>query len=127
MHFAACLFYFIALNRDPKSTWLSMVSENTQKSIYNRYVTSIYWSITTLTTVGYGDLHPVNTKEMVFDIFYMMFNLGLTAYLIGNMTNLIVQGTSRTRTYVSCYQLNLKHCFLSSICWSALWKVNVCI
>ncbi|KAK8465492.1 hypothetical protein PHAVU_009G095700 [Phaseolus vulgaris] len=99
MHFAACLFYFIALNRDPKSTWLSMVSENTQKSIYNRYVTSIYWSITTLTTVGYGDLHPVNTKEMVFDIFYMMFNLGLTAYLIGNMTNLIVQGTSRTRTY----------------------------
>ncbi|KAK7352736.1 hypothetical protein VNO80_18164 [Phaseolus coccineus] len=99
MHFAACLFYFIALNRDPKSTWLSMVSDETQKSIYSRYVTSIYWSIVTLTTVGYGDLHPVNTKEMVFDIFYMMFNLGLTAYLIGNMTNLIVQGTSRTRTY----------------------------
>jgi hypothetical protein len=72
-----------------------------QASLWIRYVTSIYWSITTLTTVGYGDLHPVNTREMIFDIFYMLFNLGLTAYLIGNMTNLVVHGTSRTRKFVS--------------------------
>lgn len=65
------------------------------------YVTSIYWSIVTLSSVGYGDLHPVNTREMVFSIFYMLFNLGLTSYLIGNMTNLIVHGTSRTMKYVS--------------------------
>lgn len=64
-------------------------------------MTSVYWSITTLTTVGYGDLHPVNTREMIFDIFYMLFNLGLTSYLIGNMTNLVVHGTSRTRKFVS--------------------------
>lgn len=71
------------------------------QSLWNRYITSIYWSITTLTTVGYGDLHPENTREMIFDIFYMLFNLGLTAYLIGNMTLLIVHGTSRTRQFVS--------------------------
>jgi len=124
MHFAACFFYFLALNRNPKSTWLSLVSGDTQKTTYSRYVTSMYWSIVTLTTVGYGDLHPVNTKEMVFDIFYMLFNLGLTAYLIGNMTNLIVHGTSRTRKYVSCHQLsqtlflvlNLLECSLASQC-----------
>jgi hypothetical protein len=63
----------------------------------------MYWSITTLTTVGYGDLHAENTREMVFNIFYMLFNLGLTAYLIGNMTNLVVHGTSRTRKYVSSF------------------------
>lgn len=72
-----------------------------EQSLWTRYVTSIYWSITTLTTVGYGDLHPVNSREMIFDIFYMLFNLGLTAYLIGNMTNLVVHGTSRTRRFVS--------------------------
>jgi len=103
MHFAACIFYFLALDRDPSSTWLSLVSEDAQSSVWKRYVTSMYWSIVTLATVGYGDLHPVSTREMVFDIFYMLFNLGLTAYLIGNMTNLIVHGTSRTRKYVSIY------------------------
>ncbi|KAI3906806.1 hypothetical protein MKW98_004839 [Papaver atlanticum] len=50
-----------------------------------------------LQLLGYGDLHPVTTVEMVFDIFYMLFNLGLTSYLIGSMTNLVVHGTSRTR------------------------------
>jgi hypothetical protein len=70
-----------------------------QRSLWIRYVTSMYWSITTLTTVGYGDLHAENTREMIFNIFYMLFNLGLTAYLIGNMTNLVVHGTSRTRKY----------------------------
>ncbi|CAH9098794.1 unnamed protein product [Cuscuta europaea] len=64
-----------------------------------RYVTSIYWSITTLTTVGYGDLHAENTVEMIFTMFYMLFNLGLTAYLIGNMTNLVVHRTSKTRQF----------------------------
>ena len=60
----------------------------------------MYWSITTLTSVGYGDLHAQNSSEMVFEIFYMFFNLGLTAYLIGNMTNLVVHVTSRTRRFV---------------------------
>lgn len=56
-----------------------------------------------MTTVGYGDLHAVNIVEMIFIIFYMLFNLGLTAYLIGNMTNLVVEGTRRTMEFVSTH------------------------
>jgi hypothetical protein len=63
----------------------------------------MYWSMTTMTTTGYGDLHPVNSREMIFDVFYMLFNLALTAYIIGNMTNLIVNLTGRTRNYVRYY------------------------
>eukprot|EP00250_Pteridium_aquilinum_P025221 c30380_g1_i1 orf=483-1451(+) len=36
---------------------------------------------------------------MAFNIFYMLFNLALTSYLIGNMTNLIVDANSRTKKY----------------------------
>ncbi|KAK9093493.1 hypothetical protein Syun_028404 [Stephania yunnanensis] len=70
-----------------------------RRSLWNRYVMAMYWSITTLTTTGYGDFHAQNPREMMFDTFYMLFNLGLTAYLIGNMTNLVVHGTSRTRNF----------------------------
>ncbi|KAH0886169.1 hypothetical protein HID58_062265 [Brassica napus] len=101
VHCAACFYYLIAArHHDPAKTWIGASNANFHdESLWMRYVTSMYWSITTLTTVGYGDLHPVNTKEMIFDIFYMLFNLGLTAYLIGNMTNLVVHGTSRTRNF----------------------------
>lgn len=104
VHLAACFYYLLAARyKNPADTWigLSMGENFHQKSLGQRYVTSIYWSITTLTTTGYGDLHPVNSREMIFDIFYMLFNLALTSYIIGNMTNLIVHGTSRTRRFVS--------------------------
>ncbi|XP_060209766.1 potassium channel AKT1 [Lycium barbarum] len=101
VHCAGCFYYLIAAHYpDPKKTWIgASMGDFLNQSLWIRYITSIYWSITTLTTVGYGDLHPENTREMIFDIFYMLFNLGLTAYLIGNMTNLVVHGTSRTRKF----------------------------
>ncbi|XWS27197.1 hypothetical protein CRYUN_Cryun26dG0094300 [Craigia yunnanensis] len=100
-HFAGCIFYYIAAHyHNPERVWLYLYTKDWQQlSILERYVTSMYWSIVTLTTIGYGDLHPMNTWEMTFDIFYVLFNLGLHAYLVGNMTNLIVHGASRTRKF----------------------------
>ncbi|PRQ29448.1 putative potassium channel, voltage-dependent, EAG/ELK/ERG, ankyrin repeat-containing [Rosa chinensis] len=101
VHCAGCFYYLIADRYpDSKQTWIGAVYPNFKEdSLWNRYVTAMYWSITTLTTTGYGDLHAENPREMLFDIFYMLFNLGLTAYLIGNMTNLVVHSTSRTRIF----------------------------
>ncbi|KAJ8480290.1 hypothetical protein OPV22_024017 [Ensete ventricosum] len=101
VHCAACFNYLIADRYpNPRRTWIgSVISNFRSENLWTRYVIAMYWSITTLTTTGYGDLHAENSREMLFDIFYMLFNLGLTAYLIGNMTNLVVHGTSRTRNF----------------------------
>ncbi|TKY68529.1 Potassium channel KAT1 [Spatholobus suberectus] len=101
VHCAGCFNYLIADRYpDAKRTWIGSVYPNFKElSLCERYVTAMYWSIVTLTTTGYGDLHAENTREMLFDIFYMLFNLGLTSYIIGNMTNLVVHWTSRTRNF----------------------------
>ncbi|KAI4298984.1 hypothetical protein L6164_032486 [Bauhinia variegata] len=101
VHCAGCLYYLLA-DRYPHQgkTWIGAVMPNFREtSLKIRYISAMYWSITTMSTVGYGDLHAVNTVEMIFIIFYMFFNLGLTAYLIGNMTNLVVEGTRRTMEF----------------------------
>ncbi|XP_047325307.1 potassium channel AKT1-like [Impatiens glandulifera] len=102
VHCAGCFYYLIAARyKDPKRTWITLTlgDDFAQQSLWLRYITTMYWSITTLSTTGYGDLHPVNTPEMIFDTCYMLFDLGLTSYLIGNMTNLVVHSSSRTREF----------------------------
>lgn len=98
VHTAGCFYFWLATHHKTSSnTWIGfLIPDFKNRSIWLGYTYSIYWSIVTLTTVGYGDLHSINTGEKVFNIFYMLFNIGLTAYLIGNMTNLIVHSAVRT-------------------------------
>ena len=51
-----------------------------------------------LSGTGYGDIHAVNVREMIFIMIYVSFDMILGAYLIGNMTALIVKG-SKTEKY----------------------------
>ena len=87
-HTAACVFYFLArLQGFSGHTWIvSSTASNgdtSSGSIFERYVTSLYWSITTLTTVGYGDYTPgaYSVLEQVFVIIYIIFNVLLLAYV----------------------------------------------
>ncbi|XP_058201919.1 potassium channel KAT3-like isoform X3 [Rhododendron vialii] len=98
VHSAGCFYYWMAIHhKTSDDTWIgAQVHDFEHENIWMGYTYSMYWSIVTLTTVGYGDLHAENTGEKVFNIFYMLFNIGLTAYLIGNMTNLVVHSAVRT-------------------------------
>lgn len=118
IHCSGCFNYLIADRYpNPAKTWIGAAIPNYRsESLWDRYVTAVYWSITTLTTTGYGDLHAENPREMLFSICYMLFNLGLTAYLIGNMTNLVVQGSCRTRNFVR----TLPNTFNKSFCSSGM-------
>jgi CRP-like cAMP-binding protein len=98
-HLHACIFYFISRqhNFDPDITWVGgLVAESNGME---RYTVSLYWSITTFTTVGYGDFSPVNEIEQVFGIIYMLLNIILQAWVIGSITLLIVKQDEATGSY----------------------------
>ncbi|XP_019157682.1 PREDICTED: potassium channel KAT3-like [Ipomoea nil] len=98
VHSAGCFYFWLATHyHDSYNTWIGFkVHDFKDRSVWFGYTYSVYWSLVTLTTVGYGDLCARNNVEKVFTIFYMLFNIGLIAYLIGNMTNLIVHSAVRT-------------------------------
>ncbi|GLJ18046.1 hypothetical protein SUGI_0318450 [Cryptomeria japonica] len=66
-------------------------------SVERRYITSLYFAIVTMATVGYGDIHAMNTREMIFVMIYVSFDMILGAYLIGGMTALVVKGSKTER------------------------------
>lgn len=41
------------------------------------WVDSFYLTVVTLTTVGYGDIHPATTTGRVFTIFYLLIGVGV--------------------------------------------------
>lgn len=53
------------------------------------YSRAIYWVITTLTTVGYGDITPATNVQRYFTIAVMIAGVGSYGYVIGNVASFL--------------------------------------
>lgn len=62
---------------------------------FELYSVSLYWAVTTLTTVGYGDITAHSLTEMVVCCIVMIIGVFLYSYTIGSITNLLTNIDSR--------------------------------
>ena len=53
---------------------------------------SLYMTVITLATVGYGEVHPLTIAGRVFTIFLILGGMGIILYGISELTQFIVQG-----------------------------------
>jgi voltage-gated potassium channel len=53
------------------------------------YLRSLYWCISTITTIGYGDITPANNAQIVYAIVVMIFGVGMYGYVIANISTII--------------------------------------
>ena len=65
-----------------KPVWV----EETDRSF--AYVIALYWSLTTMTTIGYGDFGPSTLEEIVFVLFAEVIGLSFFAVLLDQINNL---------------------------------------
>merc|ERR1719326_231608 len=73
MHWAACGWHAIGKVSEAETsgevTWITLVGGFDSLTAFQRYSWSLYFTMTTMTTVGYGDIHPTNITECSFALF----------------------------------------------------------
>ena len=99
-HWQACLWGLISSYMDAEGVpnWVASFKDDYEADYAARgimgktpsgldtYAAALYWSVMTLTSIGYGYATPVNTAERFLCAFYMMMSGLMWTYAIGSVT-----------------------------------------
>jgi voltage-gated potassium channel len=85
------LFWFALLTHFLALGWLLIGAGDPSGDFRTRYVRALYWCMTTVTTIGYGDITPDRNSipQMVYTIFVQLLGVGMFGYIIGNIASMM--------------------------------------
>ncbi|XP_043104676.1 potassium voltage-gated channel subfamily H member 7-like [Puntigrus tetrazona] len=113
-HWLACIWYAIGNVEKPylehKIGWLDNLEVSLGKrcnstehcsgpSIKDKYVTALYFTFSSLTSVGFGNVSPNTNSEKIFSICVMLIGSLMYASIFGNVSAIIQRLYSGTARY----------------------------
>ncbi|XP_028823200.1 potassium voltage-gated channel subfamily H member 6 isoform X2 [Denticeps clupeoides] len=111
-HWLACIWYAIGYVERPymKTGWLDNLADQLGKqyndsdassgpSIKDKYVTALYFTFSSLTSVGFGNVSPNTNSEKMFSICVMLIGSLMYASIFGNVSAIIQRLYSGTTRY----------------------------
>lgn len=69
--------------------WLLLRGKEIPNDNWSNYINALYWCITTLTTVGYGDIIAETNAQKLYSIIVEISGIVVYGYLIGNVVNIL--------------------------------------
>ncbi len=80
------------------STVMYYAESRVQPEAFPNIVASFWWSIATLTTVGYGDIYPITAVGKVFASIIAILGIGLVALPTGIISSGFIESVSKKET-----------------------------
>ncbi|NXH23258.1 KCNH2 protein, partial [Bucco capensis] len=109
-HWLACIWYAIGNVEGQRIGWLHALGEQIGKplnrsdprrgpTIKDKYVTALYFTFSSLTSVGFGNVSPNTNSEKIFSICVMLIGSLMYASIFGNVSAIIQRLYSGTARY----------------------------
>jgi voltage-gated potassium channel Kch len=93
----ACIFYLLTdqlINGQTPETFISY-NELLQSADIENLITMMYFSLTILSTVGYGDYFPISPSEMLLTVIIMLMGVAVFSWIMGEFNVLLANGNSQ--------------------------------
>jgi CRP-like cAMP-binding protein len=89
LHIIACFWYFSAKLTDFEyDTWV-VVNGLQDDDVATLYITSFYWALTTMSSVGYGDIVAGTIFEQVLAMGLMIMSIFVFSFVIGSLSSML--------------------------------------
>ena len=70
---------------------------------------ALWWGLTTMTTVGYGDVYPVTTDGRIAAAVLMILGIGLYSAITATITSFLISGSNQTDLASQLERLSVLH------------------
>lgn len=89
IHLAAC-FWFLSAKASAlgPETWVARIGQ-VDAPASTQYLASVYWAVTTLATVGYGDINGFTNTERLLSVCWMFCGIYFFSFTIGSLTSFL--------------------------------------
>ena len=77
------------------STLVYFAEHDAQPQTFSSIPASLWWGVTTLTTIGYGDIYPVTVMGKIITSVTAIFGIGLFALPGGIIVSVLISQTSK--------------------------------
>ncbi len=89
--FVSFSFWFLIFTHIIACGWHSIHEQEQNIDMASSYINDLYWTITTLTTVGYGDITPITNPQKIYAICVQVFGFGVLTFIIGAVASQLVR------------------------------------
>jgi len=97
-HFLGCMFVLLRdqtmQDSEDIDNWMDQYdSDLRNKDNVQKYIVCLYWAIATVSTIGYGDVLPVNHTERTYGVLVALIGVVIFGFAMGNITTLLASAT----------------------------------
>lgn len=103
-HIVGCMWYFLPLLYDEQDNWV-MNKNLYDEDVFRKYIMSMYWAITTITTCGFGDISASNLLEYIFSLCWVFLGVLFYSFTIGTLSTILVN--MNTKDNILAQKLNI--------------------